>query len=320
MATDHPALVFDRAFLPRVGVPEPVADGIVRVTAPNASDYTFTGTNSFVLGGDRVFLVDPGPKDTRHLDALSRVIGKREVAAILLTHTHKDHSALAKTAAKHFGAPLWFAGPHRRSRALKTFETDPLSQACDWELMPKRVLKDHDVLELDGLRVEVVTTPGHCANHAAFAVLDTDYLLSGDHVMGWNSTLVAVPDGSMRQYLASLDKLAALPFSTYLPAHGGPVANGPEQARALAYHRNRRNAQIVDLVASGPKTLQDLLEAIYRGVPGTVPLRRAADASGACRISHRDAASAPAHAASRACGDRAGLISGRCHVFILGLG
>ena len=215
-----------------------------------------------------MFLVDPGPDDPVHLDALAKALGKRKVEAILLTHTHKDHSGLARAAAQRFAAPLWFAGRHRHSRKKRFFEIDPLARACDWGLVPDRVLADGELLALGGMEIEVVTTPGHCANHAGFGVFDTPFLLSGDHVMGWNSTLVAVPDGSMRDYLASLAKLAGLSYTTYLPAHGGPVENGPSQARALAVHRNQRNAQILDLVAQGAKTVHDLLDAIYPGMPG----------------------------------------------------
>ncbi len=267
MLSDTAPLEIDRRFSPRIGCGEAVADRIVRVTAPNASAYTFTGTNSFILGEDPVFLIDAGPDDAAHLAALERALDGRRVAAILLTHTHKDHSGLARAASKRFAAPLWFAGRHRRSRPLKFLEIDPLARACDWDLEPDRILKDGDRLALGDMAIDVVTTPGHCANHVVFGIVGTPYLISGDHVMGWNSTLVAVPDGSMRAYLQSLDKLADLPFGIYLPAHGGPIADGKAQARAIAQRRRARNRQILDLVAQSPKSVRALLDAVYPNLP-----------------------------------------------------
>lgn len=267
MARATPPLVLDRDFGPEIGVPTAIAPGIARITAPNAGAYTFTGTNSFVVGTKSVFLVDVGPDDPEHLEALTRVVDGRKVEAVLLTHTHKDHSALAHNAAERFAAPIWFGGAHRRSRRLKFLEIDPLDNSCDWLLQPDRVLRDGEELALGDMRIKVIATPGHCANHLAFGIADTPYLLSGDHVMGWNSTLVAVPDGSMRDYLASLDKLLTLDFFTYLPAHGGTIDNGKDQARALLFHRSERNAQILDLIGKGPKTPDALLQAVYPDIP-----------------------------------------------------
>ncbi len=267
MAPTTPSLVFDRDFTPEIGVPVEIAPGIARLTAPNASAYTFTGTNAFIIGTDSVFLVDVGPDDPDHLEALAKAVDGRKVEAVLLTHTHKDHSALAHHAAERFDAPIWFGGPHRRSRPLRFLEIDPLDAACDWVLQPDRVIKDGDELAVGDMRVSVIATPGHCANHLAFGLPGTPYLLSGDHVMGWNSTLVAVPDGSMRDYLASLDTLLTLDFTTYLPAHGGTVDNGPDQARALKAHRGKRNAQILEIIGNSPKTPDALLKAIYPDIP-----------------------------------------------------
>ncbi|KRA55934.1 MBL fold metallo-hydrolase [Devosia sp. Root635] len=272
MASPVPALSFDRDFDPQTGRAVPVADGITRITAPNASPYTFTGTNSFLLGHERLALVDPGPDDPVHLAALIDGIGGRPVDAIMLSHTHRDHSASASRLARDLGVPLWFGGKHRLSRPLRRFERNPIRNSCDWDLVPDRTLIDGETITAGDVPLTVHATPGHCANHLAFSA--GDILLSGDHVMGWNSTLVSVPDGSMADYFASLDKVIALPCRQYVPAHGGPIVDGPAYAAALKAHRQMRNQQVVAAVRAGARTVPAIVAAIYPAQP--LPVRRAA--------------------------------------------
>ncbi|HEY9012477.1 MAG TPA: MBL fold metallo-hydrolase [Devosia sp.] len=266
MAAPPPPLVFDTSFVPETGLSVPVADGIGRVTAPNAGPYTFTGTNSFLVGVERLAVIDPGPDDEDHLKALLAAIGGRTVEAILLTHTHKDHSSLAPRLKAATGAPVWFEGRHRLSRKPRLFELNGVADSSDWGLVPDRVLRDGEKVELGGMTLEVVATPGHCRNHLAFGVTGADVLLTGDHVMGWNSTLVSVPDGSMADYLQSLRKVIALPYRHYVPAHGGSIRDGRGYAEALLAHREMRNAQVVEAVGKGARRLGDLLRAIYPGL------------------------------------------------------
>lgn len=267
MAGPALSLTLNTDFDPQTGQPVAVAPGIVRVTAPNAGPFTFTGTNSFILGNDRVVVVDPGPADERHVVALGAAIGGRPVEAVLLTHTHGDHSALAARFAREVGGPLWFEGPHRPSRPPRRFERDWVGEHSDYGLQPDRVLQDGEVIALDGLAIEVIATPGHCANHLCFGLQDRPELLSGDHVMGWNSTMIAVPDGSMADYLRSLRKVEAARYSRYLPAHGGEIADGPDFARLLRLHREMRNKEIVRAVETGATSITDLMQAIYPKVP-----------------------------------------------------
>lgn len=263
MAATPPLLVFDTTFDPPTGLPVEMLPGIVRVTAPNSGPYTFTGTNSFIIGEARVAVLDPGPDDPRHLAALRAAIAGRPIEAILLTHTHRDHSASAARLKAETGAPLWFAGAHRLSRPPHLLEINALARDCDWRLVPDLTFFDGESFTAGGVRLTAIATPGHCANHLCFAINGTDWLLTGDHIMGWNSTLVAVPDGSMADYLASLRKVIALPYRRYLPAHGGPIADGPSYARALLAHRELRNRQVVDAVAAGATRIGELLDQIY---------------------------------------------------------
>jgi glyoxylase-like metal-dependent hydrolase (beta-lactamase superfamily II) len=263
MAAATTPLSFDTSFSPQTDTPVQVAPGIVRVTAPNSGPYTYTGTNSFILGDEEVAVVDPGPDDARHFEALVSAIGGRKVVAIILTHTHRDHSALAPRLKAALGAPLWFEGAHRPSRQPRQFERDGVRRESDYGLEPDRRLRDAEMLTISGIEIEVIATPGHCANHLCFGIRNTPMMLSGDHVMGWSSTMIAVPDGSMAAYLDSLRKVSALPYMHYLPAHGGPIEDGPSYARALLQHRELRNEEVVRAVRGGAKSIGDLQRAVY---------------------------------------------------------
>lgn len=261
-------------FDPQTGQPIAVAPGVTRVTAPNASAYTYTGTNSFLLGHEELALVDPGPIDPAHEAALLAAIGGRKVTQIILTHTHRDHSASAADWAKRLDVPLWFEGPHRLSRPLRRFENNLLHRSGDWQLKPDRRLIDNETIRAGDIDVRVHTTPGHCANHIALGIVGADVLLSGDHVMGWNSTLVSVPDGSMADYFRSLDKVFGLPYQQYVPSHGGPIEDGPVRAKGLKQHREMRNEQVLAAVRAGSRKIGAVVAKIYP--EQTVPVRRAA--------------------------------------------
>ena len=268
MASAKTTLKFDTEFEPDTGTLVEIAPGIARLTAPNSGPYTFTGTNSFFIGNDVLAIIDPGPDDEAHLSALLKAINKRPVEAIILSHTHKDHSSLTKKLVRATGAPVWFEGKHRLSRAKRLFEFNVLKPSCDWELTPDRYLIDEEILSIGGVQMQVMTTPGHCANHLSFGIVGSEIILSGDHVMGWNSTLVATPDGSMSDYLLSLDKIIEAEWTRFLPAHGKEIENSIQYAIALRAHRDKRNGQIVAALKSGKSTTGKLLDRIYPHIKG----------------------------------------------------
>jgi glyoxylase-like metal-dependent hydrolase (beta-lactamase superfamily II) len=255
---------FQTDFDPAYGRSIAVAPNICRVTAHNPSAFTFAGTNSYVFGLQTCCVVDPGPDDDTHLDALEAAIAGRPVEAILLTHTHRDHTGLVRRLAARSGAPVVGGGPHRASRELRAGEAEQLEAAGDTDLAFDRVLADSERLMLGGLAVTAIATPGHCANHLAFAVGGDGVLLSGDHVMGWSTTIVAPPDGAMRDYMASLDRLLQRDDRLYLPGHGGAIAAPKAFVRGLVSHRRMRETAIVRRLKDGDSTIPQIVAALYR--------------------------------------------------------
>ena len=259
------ALDFDLAFEPSHGKAVAVAVDVLRVTANNPNPFTFHGTNSYVVGRDAVAVIDPGPEgDDAHLAALLAAIDGRPVSHILVSHTHRDHSPLAADLKRITGAPLFGEGPHRASRSLRVGEINPLDASGDTDFRPDVTLADGQLLEGDGWRMRAIHTPGHAANHVAFALEGTGILFSADHVMGWSTSIVAPPDGAMADYMASLDKLLTRDDSVFLPGHGGPVKEPQRFMRGLKAHRKMRERAIVARISAGDRIIGAMVAAIYR--------------------------------------------------------
>jgi glyoxylase-like metal-dependent hydrolase (beta-lactamase superfamily II) len=238
---------------------EQVETGIARLLAHNPSAFTYYGTQSYLLGEREVAVVDPGPDLPEHLDALTEAIAGRKLVAIMCTHTHRDHSPAARPLAERSGAPVIGCAP----LALET--VGPRADASfDGDYAPDRVLADGEQVEVDGKPVTAVATPGHTSNHLCFAY--SDALLTGDHVMGWSTTVVVPPDGDMAEYMRSLDKLRARDDRVYYPAHGERVTNPQQYVRHLMGHRMQREKQILKLVGEQPRPIPDIVANAYPGL------------------------------------------------------
>lgn len=239
--------------------------GIARVLAHNPSPFTYTGTMSYLVGTDEVAVIDPGPDDPNHISALQEAIGGRPVAAILCTHTHRDHSPAARPLADATGAPIVGCAP------LQLDSIGPRADASfDRDYAPDRVLGDGETIEVDGSAITAVATPGHTSNHLCFAYCDV--LFSGDHVMGWSTTVVVPPDGDMGAYMASLERLRQRDDRIFYPAHGPEVTNPKQYLRGLIGHRMQREKQILRLVREEPRDIAGIVAAAYPGLdPRLVP-------------------------------------------------
>ncbi|HHZ10002.1 MAG TPA: MBL fold metallo-hydrolase [Rhizobiales bacterium] len=255
---------FDISFDPAYGDAVAVAPGVTRVTANNPGPFTFHGTNTYLVGADTLAVIDPGPDDDAHLQAILRAARGRPVSHILVSHTHRDHSPLARRLKAETGAVVCAEGRHRPARPLRIGEVNPLDASADLEFTPDLVLADDAVVDGDGWMLRAVHTPGHAANHVSFALEGTGLLFSADHVMAWSTSIVAPPDGAMADYMASLDRLLDRDDRLFFPGHGGPVTAPQNFMRGLKAHRKMRERAIVERLRLGDRTIPEMVRSIYR--------------------------------------------------------
>jgi len=246
-------------------VDEPMP-GVRRIMADNPGPFTFKGTLSYIIGKGKVAIVDPGPDDPAHIAALLKAVRNETVTHIFVTHTHRDHSP-AVPAIKHAtGATVYAEGPHRAARPLHIGEQKRLDHSGDMEFRPDVALKDGDVVRGDGWTVEAVATPGHTANHMAYAFKEQNVLFAGDHVMGWATSIVAPPDGAMSDYMASLAKLAKRGETVYFPGHGPAIKDAGRFVAYYILHRKAREASILHRLGKGATDIPTIVRAIYIGL------------------------------------------------------
>jgi glyoxylase-like metal-dependent hydrolase (beta-lactamase superfamily II) len=234
------------------------------VLAPNPGPFTFTGTCTYIVGSGEVAIIDPGPDNAEHVAALVDATKGERVAHIVITHTHRDHAPASRALQEATGAPIVGCRPYAPRHA--NARASGLDSAHDADYHPTRILSDGDIIE--GLRftLEAVATPGHASNHLGFALWEENALFSGDHVMGWSTSIVAPPDGSMTEYMASLERLRTRAETIYWPGHGGPVREPQRYVRALIHHRHQREAAILTRVKAGDTLIAEMIERIYEGL------------------------------------------------------
>jgi glyoxylase-like metal-dependent hydrolase (beta-lactamase superfamily II) len=237
-----------------------VSPRVRRLIAPNASAFTFNGTCTYIVGEGSVAVIDPGPAEQIHLAAILAAVAGERVETILVTHTHRDHSALAGDLREATGAQV--VGPPR----FEPRGESQLDSSHDRAYAPDSTLTDGERLAAGGSTIEAVATPGHCGDHLCLALLEERALFSGDHVMAWSTSVVAPPDGSMGAYMASLEKVRERDESIYWPGHGGPVLDPQRYVRALALHRRQREASILAALDAGAETIPALVAKVYAGL------------------------------------------------------
>jgi glyoxylase-like metal-dependent hydrolase (beta-lactamase superfamily II) len=232
-----------------------------RVLAPNPSPFSYTGTQTYIVGTGDVAIIDPGPADPAHIAGILNATTGERITAIVCTHTHRDHSPGAQPLAEATGAPIIGCAP------LTIDDSGPRADASfDPDYAPDRVLTEGERLTGQNWTLDAVATPGHTSNHLCYALIEEAALFTGDHVMGWSTTVVSPPDGDMADYMASLDKLIARTDLVYYPAHGEPVTNPQRFARGLAGHRKQREGQILRLVKEGVGVIDDMVPRMYAGI------------------------------------------------------
>jgi glyoxylase-like metal-dependent hydrolase (beta-lactamase superfamily II) len=233
-----------------------------RVLADNPSAFTYTGTQTYLVGDGRGYaIIDPGPDLADHVEGILAAIGTAPVIAIMPTHTHRDHSPAAALLKKRIGAPIIGCAQ------LALDDEGPRADAAfDRDYAPDLVLRDGERVDGPGWSLEALTTPGHTSNHLCYSLAESGALFTGDHVMGWSTSVVSPPDGDMSAYMASLERLMRRSDRTYYPAHGEPIENPQRYVRGLAGHRRQREGQILRLLKEQQRPVPAMVERMYAGI------------------------------------------------------
>ena len=265
------AISFDTNHNPKIGEAEQLEKDLAVITANNASPMTFTGTRSYILGTDNLIVIDPGPDSEAHLSSIMKYIGKRKVTDILLTHSHLDHSPLSRKLKIETGARIigFGSADEARTSFMKKLSSSldlGGEEGIDKDLALDKKVVEKQMLKLNNYSIEVVHTPGHLSNHICFSLKERKILFSGDHVMGWATTLISPPDGDLGSFMNSLEKLSIREEVIYYPGHGKPLKEPRKMVLAQIKHRRDREKQILNSVSKISRTPAEIVDDVYVGL------------------------------------------------------
>ena len=247
------------------GTLEQITPLVAKVLCKNPSPYTFTGTQTYLVGASSVAVIDPGPVDMEHGKAILKAIGGRDVSHILVTHTHLDHSPLSCWLSEQTGAPIYAFGRHGTGRS-GGLEFEEVEAGADKDFTPDHIIADGDSINGNDWSLECIHTPGHTSNHVCFKLNEENSIFVGDHLMKWATTVISPPDGDMRAYLKSLEKLKSFKADTLYPTHGPAIENGNAFIRGVIIHRKMREGQILEHLKGGSCTIPDIVKSMYKDV------------------------------------------------------
>ena len=252
------------------GVASRLSPKIRRVIANNPSAFTYTGTGTYIVGHGKVAVIDPGPADEGHIQAILQATRGEEITAIVITHTHNDHSPGSALLQPSTSAKTYGFGPHGAGK--NTEDSVVVEEGGDMAFQPDEVVQDGDVISEGDWQLQCVHTPGHTSNHICYRLTEERVLFTGDHVMGWSTSVISPPDGDMADYMASLNLLLTGEDKVYWPTHGPSITRPKEHVNAFIGHRKDREQQILAQLRSGKRSISDMVPDMYRDVnPGLYP-------------------------------------------------
>ncbi len=246
------------------GIVETVSPLIRRIVARNPSPFTYHGTGTYIVGHGKVAVIDAGPFERAHIEALLGALGGEEITHQLVTHTHNDHSPATAPVRDRTGARTYGYGPHGEGRFQRG---EKVEAGGDLDFKPDEAVEQGDVIQGDGWTIECVHTPGHCSNHLCFALREEKALFTGDHVMGWSTSIISPPDGDLGDYMASLRLLLERDDARYYPTHGTHIDDPKPFVESFIAHRQQREGQIRVCLAQGISRIEDMVEQMYTDIP-----------------------------------------------------